>query len=133
MKHFKGVQRSHASLASLVVPQLPRLVAENVLSFDQKMWMRIAARSDAAESMDDKEKFASLASKLMGLVEAMVQQTESTIQESSKLLVWPSMSASRVLETLRFDIVEENLCTSFQFRFIVIVLSGHDEPGVWKA
>ena len=36
--------------------QLLKLVAENVLSFDQKMWIRIASRSDAAESQEEKDK-----------------------------------------------------------------------------
>jgi len=65
---------------------LAKLVAENVLKFDQKMWMRIASRSDAAPTQDDKDTFMSLAGKCMKLVEAMVEQTETTIKESSKVL-----------------------------------------------
>lgn len=65
---------------------LVKLVAENVLSFDQKMWIRIASRSDAAESQEDKDNLMAMAGKCMKLVEAMVEQTENTIQESSKLL-----------------------------------------------
>ena len=65
---------------------LVKLVAENVLSFDQKMWIRLASRSDAAETQEEKDAFMTLASKCMKLIETMVEQTESTIQESSKLL-----------------------------------------------
>ncbi len=38
--------------------QLSRLVAENVLAFDQKFWLRVAARSDTAGSSEEKEKYA---------------------------------------------------------------------------
>ena len=65
---------------------LVKLVAENVLSFDQKLWIRLASRSDAAETQEEKDAFMTLAGKCMKLIEAMVEQTESTIQESSKLL-----------------------------------------------
>jgi hypothetical protein len=65
---------------------LVKLVAENVLSFDQKMWIRIASRSDAAESQEEKDSLMELAGKCMKLVEAMVEQTENTIAESSKQL-----------------------------------------------
>ena len=65
---------------------LVKLVAENVLSFDQKMWIRLASRSDADETQEEKDAFMTLASKCMKLIETMVEQTESTIQESSKLL-----------------------------------------------
>ena len=63
-----------------------RLVAENVLSFDQKMWIRIASRSDAAESQEEKDKIMMLASKCMKIIETMVESTEDTIKQSSKLL-----------------------------------------------
>ena len=36
--------------------QLSRLVAENVLAFDQKFWLRVAARSDTAGSTEEKER-----------------------------------------------------------------------------
>ena len=66
--------------------QLLKLVAENVLSFDQKMWIRIASRSDAAESQEDKDKIMELAGKCMKIIETMVESTEDTIKVSSKLL-----------------------------------------------
>jgi hypothetical protein len=73
-------------LAAADEEALVKLVAENVLSFDQKMWIRIASRSDAAESQEAKDALMDMAGKCMKLVEAMVEQTESTIAESSKLL-----------------------------------------------
>ena len=66
--------------------ELTKIVAENVLSFDQKMWMRFASRSDAATTTEAKTAVMELASKTMKLVETMVQKTESTIQESSAAL-----------------------------------------------
>lgn len=66
--------------------ELGRIVAENVLSFDQKMWLRFASRSDAASASEDKTKIMETASKCMRLVEAMVQRTENTIEESSASL-----------------------------------------------
>jgi len=66
--------------------ELTKIVAENVLSFDQKMWLRFASRSDAASTTEEKTRVMTLASKTMKLVETMVQKTESTIAESSKAL-----------------------------------------------
>ena len=47
---------------------------------------KIAPRSDAAESQDEKDALMSLAGKCMKLIETMVQKTENTIQASSKSL-----------------------------------------------
>jgi len=65
---------------------LVKLVAENVLSFDQSLWIRIASRSDAAKKQEEKDAFMELAGKCMKLIETMVMKTESTIQENSKAL-----------------------------------------------
>jgi hypothetical protein len=56
-----------------------------VLAFDQKMWIRIACRSDMAASQEEKDGFMSLAGKVMKIVEVMVTATEDTIAESSKV------------------------------------------------
>lgn len=40
----------------LVFVQLAKLVADNILSLDQKFWLRLATRSDTAPSKEDKEK-----------------------------------------------------------------------------
>ena len=65
--------------------QLLKLVAENVLSFDQKMWIRIASRY-AAESQEEKDKIICWRAKCMKIIETMVESTEDTIKQSSKLL-----------------------------------------------
>lgn len=41
--------------------QLTQLVAENLLAFDQKFWIRLATRSDAAQSSAEKESLTNLA------------------------------------------------------------------------
>lgn len=43
------------------------MVAENVLSLDQRFWLRIATRSDSAASREDKDKLASLANAVMAI------------------------------------------------------------------
>jgi hypothetical protein len=65
---------------------LVKLVAENVLSFDQSLWIRIASRSDSAPDQHAKDGFMTLAGKCMKLIEEMVEKTESGIQQSSKTL-----------------------------------------------
>ena len=83
--------------------QLLKLVAENVLSFDQKMWIRIASRSDAAESQEEKDKIMMLASKCMKIIETMVESTEDTIKQSSKLLQ-DIVAAAANPDTGEFDV-----------------------------
>lgn len=83
--------------------QLLKLVAENVLSFDQKMWIRIASRSDAAESQEEKDKIMTLASKCMKIIETMVESTEDTIKQSSKLLQ-DIVAAAANPDTGEFDV-----------------------------
>ena len=63
--------------------ELARVVAENVLMFDQRMWMRFASRSDSATTAEEKARVTRTAGKCMKLVEAMVERTASTIEESS--------------------------------------------------
>ena len=63
--------------------ELAKTVAENVLAFDQQMWMRFASRSDGAETAEEKTRLMEAAGKCMKLVEAMVERTESTIEEAS--------------------------------------------------
>jgi flagellar biosynthesis regulator FlaF len=41
--------------------QLTQLVAENLLAFDQKFWIRLATRADAAQESEEKESLRNLA------------------------------------------------------------------------
>lgn len=44
------------SNVSVVSVQLAKLVADNILSLDQKFWLRLATRSDTATTKEDKQK-----------------------------------------------------------------------------
>jgi hypothetical protein len=55
------------------------------MSFDQKFWIRVAARSDTAGPAD-KAALASLASAVMGLVDAAVQRTDSQLTSAGAAL-----------------------------------------------
>jgi hypothetical protein len=61
--------------------QFAKLVGENVASFDQAFWIRIATRVDVA-SEEEKERLRSLADATMRIVDAMMKQTESQLQNS---------------------------------------------------
>lgn len=73
-------------LASASEEELGKIVVENVLMFDQKMWMRFASRSDTATESATKTKIMDTATKCMKLIEAMVEKTESTMEEASESL-----------------------------------------------
>jgi hypothetical protein len=60
-------------------------VAENIMSFDQKLWLRIASRCDTA-SEDEKARLMSLANSAMALVETMVKQTEAQLSDGGTLV-----------------------------------------------
>lgn len=66
--------------------QLAKLVADNIMSLDQKFWLRLATRSDTASSQDDKQKIGSLANTVMNLANAVVKQTEGQLDQSASTL-----------------------------------------------
>lgn len=66
--------------------QFTQAVADNILSFDQRFWMRVAARNDTASDEAERQRLASLATSVMGLVEALVQKTESQLSDSANML-----------------------------------------------
>ena len=75
-----------SSLIPLAPPlQLTSLVAENLMSFDQKFWIRVASRSDTAAPAD-KAALGALASAVMGLVDAAVQRTDSQLTSAGAAL-----------------------------------------------
>ncbi|EFJ34448.1 hypothetical protein SELMODRAFT_81429, partial [Selaginella moellendorffii] len=66
---------------------LPQIVAENVLAFDSKFWLRLATRTDLCKSEDDKMDLEELASNIMQLVERIVQKTDEKIETSTDVLM----------------------------------------------
>jgi hypothetical protein len=65
---------------------LTQKVAENMLSFDQRFWLRLATRTDSAAEPEEKEKLASLARVVMQLVDAMVRKTNAQLTDSAGVL-----------------------------------------------
>lgn len=65
--------------------QFGKVVAENIMAFDQPFWLRIAARCDTASGAD-KARLSSLASTVMLLVEKMVKATEEQLTDSGSVL-----------------------------------------------
>lgn len=67
-------------------PEFEKLVAENILSFDTKFWIRVATRNDAAPTTQDKDRLAALAKSVMILVEAIVKRTNMKMTDSASVL-----------------------------------------------
>jgi len=65
--------------------ELAKVVGENIMSFDQRLWVRFAIRADGANDAE-KKKLSDLSRACMLLVEAMVQATEETMQGGISVL-----------------------------------------------
>lgn len=61
-------------------------VAENVMSFDQRFWLRLATRADTATSEEERKGLSDLAKVVMQLVDAMVQKTNNQLSNSAAVL-----------------------------------------------
>ena len=61
-------------------------VAENVMSFDQRFWLRVATRADTATSEDERKALSDLARVVMQLVDAMVKKTNDQLSDSAVIL-----------------------------------------------
>lgn len=66
--------------------ELPKLVAENVLAFNEVFWIRIAARTETCKSEDDKKDFEELAATLMSTVDRLVHKTNEKIESATDVL-----------------------------------------------
>ncbi|KAK9113033.1 hypothetical protein Scep_020552 [Stephania cephalantha] len=74
--------------------EIQKLVAENILAFDEGFWIRLAARSETCKSEDDKAWFLTcltyyyeeLASLLMSIVDRLVHKTKEKIESSTDVL-----------------------------------------------
>ena len=62
-----------------------RLVGENILALNQKFWLRMASRADAADAKM-KEKISALSKAIMTITDALVKMTDSQLVDSSALL-----------------------------------------------
>ncbi|KAL4431208.1 hypothetical protein ABPG75_006464 [Micractinium tetrahymenae] len=75
-----------ALLAKKGAQELAQAVAENIMSFNQRFWLRLATRSDAAQEEEEKQQLAALAKVVMQLVDSMVKRTNEQLTESTSLL-----------------------------------------------
>ena len=66
--------------------ELGRIVGENILSFDQSMWLRIATRAGNAETEEQQKRVSDLARACMLIVDAMVKSTEKKMGQSGEVL-----------------------------------------------
>jgi thymidylate synthase ThyX len=66
--------------------ELAQCVAENIMSFDQRFWLRLATRSDAAADEEQRQQLAALAKVVMQLVDSVVKRTNEQLSESTALL-----------------------------------------------
>ncbi|CAI5485051.1 unnamed protein product [Closterium sp. Yama58-4] len=66
--------------------ELPLLVAENVLAFDQKFWLRLVTRAESSSSVDDRRDFEELAQNVMEIVEKVVKKTHENMDSTSDAL-----------------------------------------------
>ncbi|OMO75579.1 hypothetical protein COLO4_26014 [Corchorus olitorius] len=66
--------------------ELQKLVAENILAFNEGFWIRLAARSDTCKSDDDKKDYEELASAIMSIVDRLVHKTHEKIDSATDVL-----------------------------------------------
>ncbi|PRW58323.1 hypothetical protein C2E21_3211 [Chlorella sorokiniana] len=65
---------------------LAQTVAENIMSFDQRFWLRLATRSDAATDDEQRKQLSDLAKVVMQLVDGIVRRSSEQLSESTGLL-----------------------------------------------
>ncbi|KAI7839062.1 hypothetical protein COHA_007204 [Chlorella ohadii] len=65
---------------------LAQAVAENIMSFDQRFWLRLATRSDAATDDEQRKQLSDLAKVVMQLVDGIVRRSSEQLSESTGLL-----------------------------------------------
>jgi hypothetical protein len=73
-------------LAATDATDLSQKVAENMLSFDQRFWLRLATRTDSADDEEEKDRLASLARVVMQLVDAIMRKTNAQLTDSAAVL-----------------------------------------------
>ncbi|GJP29848.1 hypothetical protein CLOM_g20128 [Closterium sp. NIES-68] len=66
--------------------ELPLLVAENVLAFDQKFWLRLVTRAESSSTVDDRRDFEKLAQNVMEMVDKVVKKTHENMDSTSDAL-----------------------------------------------
>ena len=65
---------------------LQKVCIENIMAFDQQMWLRMASRIDNVNTDEEKDAIAAVMSKCMKIIEATLKKAEETIDRSSEQL-----------------------------------------------
>ncbi|GBG65117.1 hypothetical protein CBR_g49480 [Chara braunii] len=76
----------HGGGGCVLVLQLTQAIAENVLSFNEAFWLRLAYRTEACRSEEDRNDLGELATVVMNVVERLVKKTEEKMDDSSSIL-----------------------------------------------
>lgn len=63
------------------------IVSESLFALDKDFWMRFAMRTDSCETAEDKERMADLATLVMKFTEAMVKQSEKSLDSAQTWLI----------------------------------------------
>ena len=82
---------------------LQKVCIENIMAFDQQMWLRMASRIDNVNTDEEKDAIADVMSKCMKIIEATLKKAEETIDRSSEQLQ-RIISAAADQTTMEFDV-----------------------------
>jgi len=82
---------------------LQKVCIENIMAFDQQMWLRMASRIDNVNTDEEKDAITDVMSKCMKIIEATLKKAEETIDRSSEQLQ-RIISAAADQTTMEFDV-----------------------------
>jgi len=82
---------------------LQKVCIENIMAFDQQMWLRMASRIDNVNTDEEKDAIADVMSKCMKIIEATLKKAEETIDRSSEQLQ-RIIAAAADQTTMEFDV-----------------------------
>ena len=82
---------------------LQKVCIENIMAFDQQMWLRMASRIDNVNTDEEKDAITDVMSKCMKIIEATLKKAEETIDQSSEQLQ-RIISAAADQTTMEFDV-----------------------------
>ncbi|GAB2253047.1 hypothetical protein Droror1_Dr00005894 [Drosera rotundifolia] len=86
LKNVVEVDRLIDVLREANPAELQKRVAENVLTFNEGFWMRLATRAETCQSEDDRKDYEELSEMLMKTVDLFVQKTDEKIESATDVL-----------------------------------------------
>jgi len=63
--------------------QMQQVLAENIQTVDQRFWLRIAEKSDAADTQEERDAIGRLASSIANTVEQLVQKADELLEDDA--------------------------------------------------